>query len=173
MTNPEWKTALKNTNEIAKHTSLSETEFKKQLLEQGINVVVRRNKEGRIYGMTFIDHKSRTVWNGSQLDKNLSANVFNDWWKDGNTEKRREVVKDNSIHLLTIKKENPQTETAQPHQLFDFLDKRQTVNGNDNFGLIEALGGLLPQPQGEDYEEQAFANQMNKKKKHRRNADRK
>ena len=55
------------------HTSLNETEFKKQLLGQGINMVVRRNKEGRIYGMTFIDHKSRTVWNGSQLDKNLSA----------------------------------------------------------------------------------------------------
>ena len=28
---------------------------------------------------TFIDHESHIVWNGSQLGKNLSANVFNDW----------------------------------------------------------------------------------------------
>ena len=30
--------------------------------------------------MTFIDHKSRSIWNGSASSKNLSANVFSDWW---------------------------------------------------------------------------------------------
>ena len=173
MINSEGKTALKSTIEIAMHTNLNEAKFKKQLLEQGINVVVRRNKEGRIYGMTFIDHKSSTVWNGSQLDKNLSANVFNDWWKVESTEKRSEVMKDNSIPLSPIKKENPPTETAQPHELFDFLNQRQTENSNDNLGLIEAMGGLLPQAKGEDYEEQVFANQMKKKKKRKRNGGQK
>ncbi|WP_026713480.1 conjugal transfer protein MobB [Flavobacterium daejeonense] len=173
MKTSQAKTVLKNTIEIAMHTTPSETEFKKQLLEQGINMVVRRNKEGRIYGMTFIDHESRTVWNGSQLDKNLSANIFNDWWKDGNTEKRPEMMKDDSIHLSSIKIDNAQTETAQPHELFDFINKNQAECTNDNLGLTEAFGGLLPQAQGEDYEEQAFANQMKKKKKRRRNGDQK
>lgn len=173
MAKSEGKRALKNTIEIAMHTSLNETEFKKQLLEQGINVVVRRNKEGRIYGMTFIDHESRTVWNGSQLDKNLSANIFNDWWKDGNTEKRQQVIKENSNLLASIKIDNAQTEIEQPHELFDFMNKNQAECTNDNLGLIEAFGGLLPQAQGEDYEEQAFASQMKKKKKRRRNGDQK
>lgn len=35
-------------------------------------------------------------------------------------------------------------------------------------GLIEALGGLLPEAQGEDYEEQDFANKMKKKRKRQR-----
>lgn len=173
MKTSQAKTVLKNTIEIAMHTTPSETEFKKQLLEQGINMVVRRNKEGRIYGMTFIDHTSRTVWNGSQLDKNLSANVFNDWWKDGNIEKRLEMMKDDSIHLSSIKIDNAQTEIEQPHELFDFMNKNQAEFTNDNLGLIEAFGGLLPQAQGEDYEEQAFANQMKKKKKRRKNGGQK
>nr|WP_305051031.1 hypothetical protein [Elizabethkingia bruuniana] len=36
-------------------------------------------------------------------------------------------------------------------------------------GLIEAFGGLLiPEAQGEDYEEQDFANKMKKKRKRKR-----
>lgn len=166
------KVILKNTIEVAINTTPNETEFKKQLLEQGINTVVRRNKEGRTYGMTFIDHESRTVWNGSQLDKNLSANVFNDRWKEEAVEKRQEIIKDNPILLSSVKKDNPQ-ETTEPHILFDFLDQKQTINSNDTFGLIEAFGGLLPQTQPDDYEEQAFANQMKKKKKRRKYGDQK
>ena len=51
-------------------------------MKQGINVVVRRNDTGRIYGMTFIDHNSKSVWNGSRLAKELSANTFNDYWNN-------------------------------------------------------------------------------------------
>src|SRR5690606_21029535 len=70
------RSVLKNTMELAIHTTSNETDFKKQLTEQGINTVVRRNESGRIYGITLIDHESRTVLNGSQLYRNLSANVF-------------------------------------------------------------------------------------------------
>lgn len=37
--------------------------------QQGIDVLFRRNDEGRIYGATFIDHTTRSVLNGSHLDK--------------------------------------------------------------------------------------------------------
>jgi hypothetical protein len=43
-----------------------------------IDLVVRRNDQGRIYGITFIDHNERCVFNGSRLGKEFSANVFND-----------------------------------------------------------------------------------------------
>lgn len=99
------RSVLKHTVELAIHTTSNETDFKKQLTEQGINTVVRRNSEGRIYGMTFIDHESRSVWNGSQLDKNLSANVFNDWWNNGNKLELKiqdsPVSKANEIDYLT------------------------------------------------------------------------
>ena len=52
--------------------------FERELLRQGIGVVFRQNEAGRIYGATFIDHADKTVFNGSRLGKEFSANVFND-----------------------------------------------------------------------------------------------
>lgn len=52
--------------------------FERELMRQGIGVVFRTNEAGRIYGATFIDHTDKTVFNGSRLGKEFSANVFND-----------------------------------------------------------------------------------------------
>jgi len=42
--------------------------------KQGINVVLRQNESGIIYGITYVDHRSRSVFNGSILGKQYSAN---------------------------------------------------------------------------------------------------
>ncbi|WP_140487068.1 conjugal transfer protein MobB [Flavobacterium sp. GSA192] len=165
------KEILKKTIEIAIHTTSNETEFKKQLLEQGINTVVRRNQERRIYGISFIDHESRSVWNGSQLGKNLSANIFNDCWNEKTTQKQQDEIHDSMKILSQESINNVKLETEKPHALFDFLDKSQSTQSNTDFGFIENLGGLLPKTQGEDYEELTFANIM--KKKRRRNGNKK
>lgn len=162
---------LKDTVEAAMYMASNERGFKKQLSEQGINTVVRRNNEGRIYGITFIDHESRIVWNGSQISKNLSANVFNDLWNAQNVEQRRNVVQDNKPFAKTPLTNNdnaPEENGQQTHQLFDFLGKEQPDLANNDYGIIEALAGLLPETQGEDYEEQVFANEMKKKKKRKK-----
>src|SRR5690554_4257105 len=148
------RSVLKNTVELAIHTTSNETDFRKQLTEQGINTVVRRNNEGRIYGMTFIDHESRTVWNASTLDRSLSANVFNEWWNNGN--KPEFKIQDNPVS-------NPNTIDHQPTKdLFEFIS--QEHSHNFDMGLFS----LLPDAQGEDYEEEQFAKRMKKKKKGRR-----
>ncbi|WP_156305893.1 conjugal transfer protein MobB [Sphingobacterium endophyticum] len=147
-TNPT-KSVLKNIVELAKHTTSNEREFKKQLTEQGINTVVRRNNEGRIYGVTFIDHQSRSVWNASQLDRNLSANVFNDWWNNGN---KPELKTQN----IPVSKAN-EIENVPKKDLFEFLSNEHS--SNSDLGLLS----LLPDAQGEDYEEEQFANRMKKK----------
>lgn len=159
---------LKTTVEAAMHTANNEADFKKQLLEQGINTVVRRTDDGRIYGMTFIDHESRTVWNGSQLDKNLAAGVFNDWWKEQAVEQRNKADHTNANTPMPTIEKNTADEKEETHELFDFLNKEQPAYATDDLGLIDGLGGLLPETQGEDYEEQAFENRMKKKKKNRR-----
>ena len=156
------RAVLKNTIEAAMHTATNETDFKKQLTEQGINTVVRRNDDGRIYGMTFIDHESRSVWNGSALGKSLSANVFNDWWSVQAVEQRQTMEQPNTKHEPATSKNNTD-EKEETHGLFDFLNHKDQPA--DDFGWIDGLGGLLPEAQGEDYEEQAFANRMKKKKK--------
>lgn len=156
---------LKNTIEIALHTATGETDLKKQLLEQGINTVVRQNKEGRIYGMTFIDHESRTVWNGSALGKNLSANIFNDLWKEQAAGQHQETGKANTQNGLSTANNSATVEKEETHDFFDFLNREQPA---DDFELIDGLGSLLPEAQGEDYEEQEFASRMRKKKKRKR-----
>lgn len=54
--------------------------FSRSLTQSGVSTVVLRNGQGRIYGMTFVDHDSRTVWNGSMLGRECSANAFNELW---------------------------------------------------------------------------------------------
>ena len=60
----------------------TENEFRAALREKSIDLVLRRNDEGRIYGATFIDHNQRVVLNGSRLGKEFSANVLNERFAD-------------------------------------------------------------------------------------------
>ncbi|MGJ1503233.1 conjugal transfer protein MobB [Sphingobacterium multivorum] len=152
-TNPA-RSVLKNTVELTIHTTSNEADFKKQLTEQGINTVVRRNSEGRIYGMTFIDHESRSVWNGSTLDRNLSANVFNDWWNNGNKPELK--IQDNSVSSKNA------MDNLRTKDLVEFISKEHSTNSD--LGLFS----LLPDAHGDNYEEEQFAEQMKKKKKGRR-----
>lgn len=155
------KQTLKSAITIALQTTSGEQAFKKQLREQGINVVVRRNDVGRIYGMTFIDHNSKTVWNGSNLSKELSANTFNDYW---NHNIKPEIIEPAELQSKISTSNDEDIPVEEPHHLFDFLNTSEKYED----GLIEALGGLLPEAQGEDYEELDFANKMKKKRKRQR-----
>lgn len=154
------KQSLKSAATIALKSTSDEQAFKKQLAEQGINVVVRRNDTGRIYGITFIDHNSKAVWNGSRLATELSANTFNDYWNNNIKPDIKEPAVSEPKQSTSNDADLP---AEEPHHLFDFL-----ITDKHEYGLIEALGGILPEAQGEDYEEQDFANKMKKKRKRQR-----
>jgi hypothetical protein len=146
-------------------SATDEQEFKKELIEKGINVIIRKNDTGRIYGITFIDHNSKTVWNGSRLGKELSANVFNDWWNNG---LQPEIKNNDDIQTILTKTVSESLPAEKPHDLFDFLSNQDTMQSDNIHSSIEGFGGLLPEAQGEDYQEQDFANKMKKKKKRKR-----
>lgn len=153
---PSQKT-LQTAIAIALQSTNNELNFKKQLAEQGINVVVRRNDTGRIYGITFIDHNSKSVWNGARLGKELSANTFNNYWSKNKQEIGEPVELQSKIASMNDAGLPPE----EPHHLFDFLN---TYEKHED-GLIEALGGLLLGVEGEDYEQMVFANKRKKKRK--------
>lgn len=52
-------------------------DFIAKLKERNIDVVFRYTDEGRIYGVTFVDHDTMTALNGSRLGKDFSANALN------------------------------------------------------------------------------------------------
>ena len=51
-------------------------EFVALLEKKGVDVVLRETDTGRIYGATFIDHRTGCVLNGSRMGKELSANAL-------------------------------------------------------------------------------------------------
>ena len=60
----------------------TEKELRQRLEEQSLRVVIRKNDNGRIYGITFIDDKAGIALNGSRLGKGYAANVFNTYFSN-------------------------------------------------------------------------------------------
>lgn len=148
------KQNLKGSITEAHHSSKDEQAFKNKLEKEEIDTVVRKNDKGRIYGITFIDHGSKTVWNGSRLGKEFSANMFNDRWNNNSKLETKEQFRSNDMEDLP---------TKMPLHLFEVLNTEK----QDDL-LIGEWVGLLPELQGEDHEELDFANKMKKKRKRRR-----
>lgn len=61
---------------LLKYQTLTRTTLISELQKQGIKLAIRENNEGRIYGITFVDHQNKTVYKGSDLDKRYSANAI-------------------------------------------------------------------------------------------------
>lgn len=100
----------------ALRTATTEAEFRKTLQQEGIDVVMRRNDTGRIYGVTFIDHHSRVVLNGSRLGKEYSANVFNDRFPFIEEEQPRSIL-DRLLHPkpgASVSDDAPDTKEYSP-----------------------------------------------------------
>lgn len=58
------------------YQKLTKATLADELRKQGINLVIRENNDGRLYGITFVDHKNKVVFKGSDLDKRYSANAL-------------------------------------------------------------------------------------------------
>ncbi|WP_172338019.1 relaxase/mobilization nuclease domain-containing protein [Mucilaginibacter sp. SG564] len=58
------------------HNGLTKNTFVRELRERNITVLFRSNAQGFTYGVTFIDNRNRTVFNGSDLGKGYGANAL-------------------------------------------------------------------------------------------------
>lgn len=130
--------------------ALRQADLRKRFVEllgqNRIDVVFRENERGRIYGVTFIDHNRREVFNGSRMGKEFSANVFNDYfkWLDDTPERER-----------------------GGHSATELWQHHRYKEGQES--ALELAAGILSMENNpRDYEEEAFARRMKKKKKARR-----
>ena len=69
------KARVKNAIDITllKNKNYSVQDLIKSLQKDGIHTVVRKNDEGVLYGLTYVDNKTKCVFNGSDLGKAYSA----------------------------------------------------------------------------------------------------
>lgn len=63
-------------NAFGNKQSITKTSFVQALSREGIFVLFRQNEEGRIYGVTFVDNKTKVVFNGSDLGKAYGAKAI-------------------------------------------------------------------------------------------------
>jgi hypothetical protein len=102
----------------------------KQLQKEGIDVVLRQNEVGLLYGMTFVDHKSKSVFNGSKIGKEYSAKGVQEKCAlnqekigEENTYSRKEVVNILQEHR----------DSLEIKGLVDFLDVLMKVETSMNY----------------------------------------
>nr|WP_321355605.1 conjugal transfer protein MobB [uncultured Draconibacterium sp.] len=133
------KTSTQNIVASALATAKNRKQFVQQLQKQGIDVVFRENKDGRIYGVTFIDHNKHTALNGSRFGKAFSANTLN------------ERFGPNSSQHTSEESQNALEEQKKP--------ANDEYPGNGLFSFLDLSG------QGENYEEEAFIYKMKRRRK--------
>ena len=123
--------------------SAAKEDFRANLHRKGIDVLFRENEQGRLYGITFIDHNNGCVVNGSRLGKELSANAIAEWF--------------NCPH--------PELSAPIQQNVKGSISQTQTSDGD------AVLGGLLDLPleaHGTDWEEEQFRRRMQRKKRKQR-----
>ena len=123
--------------------STAKEDFRANLHRKGIDVLFRENEQGRLYGITFIDHNNGCVVNGSRLGKELSANAIAEWF--------------NCPH--------PELSAPIQQNVKGSISQTQTSDGD------AVLGGLLDLPleaHGTDWEEEQFRRRMQRKKRKQR-----
>lgn len=135
MTKATAMAALRRTKDRAEFIALMKA--------KGVDVVLRETDTGRIYGATFIDHRTGCVLNGSRLGKELSANALQEHFAPPAA----------GIPLpITLPQQAETPDAPAQSSLYD-----EAVGGG--------LGLLSPDTQGTDAEEQAFMREMQRRKK--------
>ena len=159
------------------------SDFIAKLKARNIDIVLRYTEERRIYGVTFIDHNTMTVLNGSRLGKEFSANAINE--RFNNPANANTDTPDVAIPIVaptvepipedTGSDNQSQTDTAQNTKTSD--SQQQSTSGQYQSTAIHSASDFgdydLPIPgldlfqQGQSFnpDEEDFRRRMQRKKK--------
>lgn len=158
--NIEPKSTKRMVKEAIKASSTKD-ELETKLKANGIDLLIRTNADERIYGVTFIDHNTHTVLNGSRLGNAFSANAFERWFNgDGQKPEVQTQSRDNATG---------QTQTSTPSPAHPSTPDTQS-NSNDYGQTVLPGLDLFQIGPGFDAEQEAMNREMERrkrKKKHR------
>ncbi|MFT0308861.1 conjugal transfer protein MobB [Bacteroides thetaiotaomicron] len=117
--------------------------FVATLKGKGIDTVLRYTEEGRIYGATFIDHRTGCVLNGSRMGKELSANALQE-------------------HFTLPYAGQPPVPLSVPVEAGEDM---RGQSASDDKSMAGGVGLLTSEGPAVDAEEEAFIRAMQRKKK--------
>ncbi|TDE52741.1 relaxase/mobilization nuclease domain-containing protein [Flavobacterium sp. GT3P67] len=104
-----FKSRIKNAIDIAllDNKKMSIQELEKIVELSGINMVFRQNAAGLLYGITYVDHQTQCVFNGSALGKLYSAKAIQDRCGLNESLDQKTAVSKIEKSYGTISQENP------------------------------------------------------------------
>ena len=139
------------------------------LKAKGIDCVFRYTDECRLYGATFIDHRTYCVLNGSRMGKAFSANAlerhFNTPIEEQHPFREHEGNEQERYHDSDTDTESNQRQ-AQQSSCDSGAEYRYSASGTASF--LDALDFLNTDNPVTDAEEEAFRRKLQRKKKKRR-----
>lgn len=145
------KTRVKNAIDMAllNNREISTNEFANLLQKEGIYTVFRKSGDGQLYGITYVDHTTKSVFNGSSLGKLYSATAI---------EQRC------GLKLADEEKRNQIYEKLRSKESFinNLQQQKDTLRIPD---LIKALNVLLQGEYTSDYITNQLKNKKRKKKR--------
>lgn len=133
----------------AMNRARSAEEFARLIRPVGLSVVFRRSEEhdGRIYGVTFIDHNEGLVINASKLDRAFSANRFHELFDAPDDKRQTEAaMPEGRWHALPeplhghVPKHEPEESLRVPDLFSELLDEAARSDYDpDEWAAMQAL----------------------------------
>jgi hypothetical protein len=153
------KVKVKNAIDLAllRNPNHSVQTLSTSLEKEGINTVLRQNENGIIYGITYVDHRTKTVFNGSNLGKQYSAK--------GIQERCKPIAPLQSIPVL--QQQLTKQGEAQKHDAKEELQPTTGQAATTTFPKI--LDEFLQPAQSNDYLPHQLKKTKMKKRKHTSN----
>ena len=149
-------------------------DFARRLKEADIEVIYRINPEGRLYGITFIDHANRTMFNGSRLGKTFSANVFNELFNNPDADRDKLIPppeqepsrqeRETGAEERQESEEYRQQENQSHHQ----SESSGSLIDTSALGAVDIFSVFMEDDHTHEYIDPAFRYRRKKKKKRRR-----
>ena len=153
MVKPLIPTVRRKVLEVMRTSPGTEGILRQRLEEQGLRVVIRKNENGRIYGITFIDDERGIALNGSRLGKGYAANKFNEYFSNP----ENNPFLDESLYGKIDTTFQQQMQTIQS-------DEQESDNLVDEF-IDNMVGESFSSSGNDDWKEAAWQRKLRKQSK--------
>jgi hypothetical protein len=164
----KYKQRVMNAIDFAflKKSNQSLPDLIKAVQKENIHVVLRQNSDGIIYGITYVDHHTKCVFNGSHLGKQYSANGIQQRCNGNQTLIR--MTPELKQRSISDKSE----QTFEQHQgAFSGLNNKETFESSAFEKSASNLLDDLLQPEknrnaNEPFEQKKFKRKRKRKQQH-------
>ena len=153
MVKPLIPTVRRKVLEVMRTSPHTEERLRQRLEKQGLQVVIRKNDNGRIYGITFIDDEKGIALNGSRLGKGYAANKFNEYFSNP----ENNPFLDESLYGKIDTTLQKQMQTTQ-------YDEQESDNLVDEL-IDDMVGDSFSSSGNDDWKEAAWQRKLRKQSK--------